>query len=166
MILISLALRLLTGFDAGQEAIRRLSIIVTYAMSITVFMIMAEFFTAFYSQVPSHMYALKYFFVGLYGGNSFVLISWIFAVLCLLALILLLNPKTRGDEKWLTIACASTFIALAIEKEFPLRWVDSSPIPSAGSPSTGRLRLNLASWSEYGRWVHFCLACSIVCSSQ
>ena len=116
LILISLALRRFTGFDAGQEAIRRLSIIVTYAMSITVFMIMAEFFTAFYSHVPSHMYALKYFFVGLYGGNSFVLISWIFAVLCLLALILLLNPKTRGDEKWLTIACASTFIALAIEK--------------------------------------------------
>ena len=29
---------------------------------------------------------------------------------------MLRNPKTRGDEKWLTIACASTFIALAIEK--------------------------------------------------
>lgn len=116
LILISLALRRFTGFDAGQEAIRRLSIIVTYAMSITVFMILAEFFTAFYSQVPGHMYALKYFFTGLYGANSFVLISWVFAGLCLLALILLLNPATRRDEKWLTVACASTFAALAIEK--------------------------------------------------
>ena len=116
LILISLALRRFAGFDAGQEAIRRLSIIVTYAMSITVFMILAEFFTAFYSQVPSHMYALKYFFTGLYGGNGFIVISWIFAALCLLALILLLNPATRKDEKWLTIACISTFVALAIEK--------------------------------------------------
>ena len=116
LILICLALRRFTGFDAGQEAIRRLSVIVTYAMSITVFMILAEFFTAFYSQVPSHMYALKYFFVGLYGGNSFIAISWVFAGLCLLSLILLLNPATRKDEKWLTIACVATFIALAIEK--------------------------------------------------
>ena len=116
LILISLTLRRFAGFDAGQEAIRRLSIIVTYAMSITVFMILAEFFTAFYSQVPSHMYALKYFFVGLYGGNGFIVISWVFAILCLTALILLLNPSTRQDEKWLTIACISTFVALAIEK--------------------------------------------------
>ena len=116
LILISLALRRFAGFDAGQEAIRRLSLIVTYAMSITVFMVLVEFFTAFYSQVPSHMYALKYFFVGLYGANGFILISWVFVILCLLALLLLLNPATRKNETWLTVACISTFVALAIEK--------------------------------------------------
>lgn len=116
LILLSFALRRFSGFDAGQEAVRRLSVIVTYALSITVFMILAEVFTAFYSQVPGHMYSLQYFFAGLAGGNAFVLLSWLFAGLCLLALVLLLNPATRNDEKWLAIACLATFVSLAIEK--------------------------------------------------
>ena len=39
----------------ATEAIRALSLIVTYAMAINVFFILMEVFTAFYSQIPGHM---------------------------------------------------------------------------------------------------------------
>ncbi len=45
-------LRKYTKFDAGWEAIRALSKIVTYAMVISVFFVLCELFTVYYSQIP------------------------------------------------------------------------------------------------------------------
>ncbi len=54
LILLCLVLRRLTSFDAGNEAIRKLGIIVTYAMTVNVFFLALELFTALYSHVPEH----------------------------------------------------------------------------------------------------------------
>ena len=116
LILICFALKKLTGFDAGKEAIKKLSVIVTYAFSITIFMLLMDIFTAFYSQVPSKMYSLTYLYFGLDGYNFLVPFMWVFVALSVLALILLLNPKTRSNDTMLIIACASVFVAMFIEK--------------------------------------------------
>ena len=52
LILICLFLRKYTKFDAGWEAIRSLAKIVTYAMIISVFFVLCELFTVFYSRIP------------------------------------------------------------------------------------------------------------------
>jgi molybdopterin-containing oxidoreductase family membrane subunit len=120
LILICFLLRKISRFDAGDEAIRKLAIIVTYAMTTTVFLVGLELFTAFYSQVPGKMAALIYLFVGYQGMGNLVLLIWVFAVLAILATVLLLNPKTRANETTLTIACLAVFISLWIEKGLAL----------------------------------------------
>jgi len=58
----------------ATEAIRALSLIVTYAMAINVFFILMEVFTVFYSQIPGHMEPFQYMFAGLEG--RWALVPW------------------------------------------------------------------------------------------
>ena len=116
LIIICFLLKKFAGFDAGKEAIRKLSLIVTYSMCITIFMVAVEFFTAFYSQVPWHMATLQYLFAGLHGHSGFVPFMWVFAILSVVALVLLIPKKTREKESTLLIGCISVFISMWIEK--------------------------------------------------
>jgi molybdopterin-containing oxidoreductase family membrane subunit len=116
LILLCFLIRRFTRFDAGKEAIQKLAQIVTYAMIISVFFVGLEVFTAFYSKIPGHMHALQYLFVGLEGHRKLVPFMWLFAILAVFALALLLNPRTRENEKTLVIACASVFLSMWLEK--------------------------------------------------
>jgi molybdopterin-containing oxidoreductase family membrane subunit len=116
LILFSFLIKKHTKFDPGQEAIDKLTTIMTYAMLISVFFVGLEFFTAFYSQIPSHMHSLIYLFLGLEGHGKLVPFMWMFAVLCIVAVVLLLNPNTRKNEKMLKLACGSVFAAMWLEK--------------------------------------------------
>ncbi len=116
LILICFALRKFANFDAGKEAIRKLALIVTYAFSITLFLVAVEFFVSFYSQVPGHMSSLQYLFFGLDGHAELRPLMWVFAILSVIALYLLINKKTRENESTLIFACAAVFIAMLIEK--------------------------------------------------
>ncbi|MEW6663294.1 MAG: sulfate reduction electron transfer complex DsrMKJOP subunit DsrP [Bacillota bacterium] len=151
LILLCFLLRRVSKFDAGDEAIRRLSVIVTYAMAVTVFFVGLEFFTAFYSQVPGHMHALEYLFVGYQGKGNLVPFMWTFAFLAVVALVLLLNPKTREKENTLKIACAAVFISLWIEKGLGL--VIAGYIPNAFEqvveyvPTAPELMITIGIWA-------------------
>jgi Ni/Fe-hydrogenase subunit HybB-like protein len=116
LILLAFLIKKYTKFDPGKEAIDKLAQIVTYAMLISVFFVGLEFFTAFYSNIPSHMEALQYLFVGIHGHGKLVPFMWTFAILAVVAIALLINPKTRKNEKTLKIACAAVFISMWIEK--------------------------------------------------
>lgn len=116
LILICYALKKFANFDAGKKAIDKLALIVTYSLCITLFMVGVEFFTAFFSQVPGHMAALRFLFVGSHGNSSFVPLMWTFVVLSVVAVALLIPRKTRENDKTLVIACASVFFAMMIEK--------------------------------------------------
>jgi molybdopterin-containing oxidoreductase family membrane subunit len=116
LILLAFLVKRYTKFDPGREAIDKLSQIVTYAMLISVFFVGLEFFTAFYSNIPSHKHALVYLFVGLEGHGKLVPFMWTFAILAVVAIALLINPKTRKDDKMLKIACACVFISMWLEK--------------------------------------------------
>ena len=107
LILLAYLVKKHTKFDPGQEAIEKLAVIMTYAMIISVFFVGLEFFTAFYSQIPSHMHSLVYLFKGLEGHRFLVPFMWLFALLAVGALAMLLNPNTKRDEKKLKIACGA-----------------------------------------------------------
>lgn len=115
LILLCFLLRRLTGYDVGKKAIRGLSVIVTYAMVINVFFILMEFFTAMYSRVPG----LTEDFQDLYLGTIRTsLLPWgrTSVVLMAAALILLLVPRMRRNEKTLALACALVFSSLWMDK--------------------------------------------------
>jgi molybdopterin-containing oxidoreductase family membrane subunit len=116
LILLCLFLRKRTKFDAGDQAIQTLSKIVTYAAIISIFFVLLELFTAFYSQIPGHMHGLQYLFFGLEGHARLTPWMWTSVMLAFTAVALLINPATRKNEMTLKIACFSIFFSLWIEK--------------------------------------------------
>jgi molybdopterin-containing oxidoreductase family membrane subunit len=116
LILMTLLIRRFTRFDPGQEAIRRLALIVTYAMCINVFFILMELFTALYSAIPEHVEHFRFLFLGLPGATALVPWMWASALMSLVALALLLNPKTRNRQGTLVAACIAVFASIWIDK--------------------------------------------------
>jgi len=116
LILLCLILRRLSRFDAGDEAISKISTIVTYAMAINVFFILMEVFTAFYSDIPEHLDHFRYLFVGLEGHHRLVPWMWVSVLLAVLSLVLLVNPKTRHDHRTLSLGCLAVFFSIWIDK--------------------------------------------------
>lgn len=151
LILLAYLVKKYTKFDPGKEAIDKLSVIATYAMVISVFFVGLEFFTAFYSKIPSHMEALKYLFVGLEGHRFLVPFMWLFAVLAVIALVLLINPNTRKNEKTLKIACVAVFLSMWLEKGMGLVIAGFIPNPlnhvREYSPTIPELMIVLGVWA-------------------
>ncbi len=151
LIILCFLVKKYTKFDAGEKAINKLSVIVTYALLISVFFVILEFFTAFYSQIPGHMHGLEYLFVGLEGHGKLVPFMWLFVVLCIVAIALLINPKTRKKEKTLIIACVTTFFAMWLEKGIALVVAGFIPNPfeeiTEYMPTAPELMIALAVWA-------------------
>ncbi len=120
LILLAMLIKKKTKFDPGEEAIQALSKIVTYALIISVFFVFLELFTAYYSKIPGHTQHFDYVLFGLHGHAKLVPWTWLSNILAVVALFLLINPKTRKQEKTLKIACLATFFSLWIEKGITL----------------------------------------------
>ena len=116
LILLLFALKKFGNYDVGKEPILKLAQIVTYGMLINVFFVAMEMFTAFYSGSHHHTIPFQYLFVGIGEHNALVPWMWTSTVMAIVALVLLLNPKTRNDLKILPWACVLVFCAIWIDK--------------------------------------------------
>lgn len=116
LILLALLVRKYTKFDPGKVAIDKLLTIVTYAMLISVFFVILEIFTAFYSNIPSHMETIKYLFVGIDGNHALVPFMWLFAILAVAGVVLLMHPNIRKNESLLIAACLCVFFSMYLDK--------------------------------------------------
>jgi molybdopterin-containing oxidoreductase family membrane subunit len=116
LILLCLAMRRLTSFDAGREPIRKLAVIVTYAMLLNVFFILLELFTALYSQIPEHVEHFEYLYLGLHGQATLAPWMWTSSVLAVVSLVLLLLPSMPRREPVLAATCVMVFASLWIDK--------------------------------------------------
>lgn len=129
LILLALIVRRVTKFDPGKAAIEKLAVIVTYAMIVNIFFVLMEFFTAFYSQVPGHMHGLSYLFFGLGGRAPLVPFMWVAAVLGIGAVIALLFPQVKRDERKLALAAVAIFVATWVDKGLGLIVAGFTPNP-------------------------------------
>ena len=129
LILFCIVLRRLTRFDAGREPLQKLALIITYAMAINVFFVLMELFTAVYSGIPEHIAHFKFLYFGLEGRTTLVPWMWASAILSVIALVLLINPRTRHNERFLVPACIAVFAALWIEKGLGLIIAGFVPSP-------------------------------------
>jgi molybdopterin-containing oxidoreductase family membrane subunit len=116
LIIFCLILKRFGRFDAGEKAIQTLSKIVAYALATSIFFVLVELFSAFYSQIPEHSRHFQYLFAGLEGHHNLVPWMWTSAVLAFVALGMLIIPFIRRKEGWLAVACAFVFVSLWIEK--------------------------------------------------
>jgi molybdopterin-containing oxidoreductase family membrane subunit len=116
LILLAFFVRRISTFDPGRQAIDTLGKIVAYAMTINVFFVLMEVFTAVYSDIPEHLTHFKFLFIGLEGESTLVPWMWTSSVLALVALVVLINPKTRNNHSWLLFGCVAVVVSLWIDK--------------------------------------------------
>jgi molybdopterin-containing oxidoreductase family membrane subunit len=151
LILLTMVMRKLTRFDPGREPLRKLSLIVTYAMIISVFFMLMEIFTVFYSQIPEHMEHFAFLFVGLHGHAVLVPWMWTSVVLAVLSLVLLITPRYRKNDRTLAVASAMVFLSLWIEKGLGLIVGGFVPTPlghvTSYVPTLPEMSITLAIWA-------------------
>ncbi len=116
LILLAFFVRRVSTFDPGKQAIDTLAKIVTYAMTINVFFVLMELFTALYSGIPEHVHHFQFLFMGLEGENTLAPWMWVSSILAIVSLIVLINPKTRGHYSWLRFGCLAVILSLWIDK--------------------------------------------------
>ncbi len=129
LILFCLILKRFARFDAGHKAIQTLATIVAYALATSIFFVLVELFTAFYSQIPGHMHHMTYLFAGLEGHTTIARWMTLSALTAVGALLLLLIPETRKSEPLLALACLGVFLSLWIEKGLGLVVTGFVPSP-------------------------------------
>jgi Ni/Fe-hydrogenase subunit HybB-like protein len=115
-------------FDVGPEALDRLSTLMTYAGIVSLLLGVLEAFTALYSGIPSAGEHLEYLFLGMDGHTGLVALSYVSALLLLLALIVLLVPKLRQNTGLALLATAAVLLSVLLEKGLCL--VTSGFVPS------------------------------------
>ena len=116
LILISFILRKFADFDVGEKAIHKLTTIATYAAIANFFFVGAEFFTAFYSNIPGHKHSLEYLFFGLDGKYQLVPWMWFSMIVGIVSVMILLYQQRRPSKKLLIAACTGIVVSLWIDK--------------------------------------------------
>ncbi len=122
IVLACLIMKRVANFDAGKEAINKITTIIMYAVLINGFFVLLEFFVGYYSRIPGHMHSLEYLFFGLehHGEvyNNLVPFMWTFAIFCVGGLGLLAYGKIKDKltDGLVAAACAMIFIGLYLDK--------------------------------------------------
>ena len=116
-----LIMKRVAHFDAGKEALAKLTTIIIYAALINSFFVILEFFVAYYSNVPGHIESLQYLFFGIHEHghvyNNLVPFMWGSVLLNFGGLGLMAYLKFKeGTDVLLGTACVMIFLALWIDK--------------------------------------------------
>lgn len=114
LILICLVLRKVASFDAGETAIGKLAVIMTYALIINVFFVAVETFTVLYGNIPEHIEHFDFLYLGRDGIYTLVPWMWLSALFAVAAILFLLAPQLR--RRLLPLSCVLVFLSLWLEK--------------------------------------------------
>jgi molybdopterin-containing oxidoreductase family membrane subunit len=129
LILLCLLVRRWWNLRVSDEAIRKIALVVAYALVVHVFFLLVELFTVFYGQVPDYLEPFRYLYVGLDGHAALMPWTWASVVLAVAALALLVAPSTRRRPATLAAACGAAFVAIWIEKGLGLVVAGFVPSP-------------------------------------
>jgi molybdopterin-containing oxidoreductase family membrane subunit len=122
IVIACLIMKRVAHFDAGKEAINKLTTIIMYAALINAFFVCLEFFVGYYSNIPGHKYSLEYLFFGLeHNGhvyNNLVPFMWSSVLLCFggLGLFAYMKISKVYTDLLVGIGCAMIFISLWLDK--------------------------------------------------
>jgi molybdopterin-containing oxidoreductase family membrane subunit len=122
IVIACLIMKRVANFDAGKEAINKLTTIIMYAAIINAFFVLLEFFVGYYSNIPGHIHSLQYLFFGLehHGQvyNNLVPFMWTSVVLCFggLGLFAYMKIAKVSTDLLVGIGCAAIFISLRLDK--------------------------------------------------
>jgi len=154
LILLALAMKKWGNFDTGDQSIDKVAKIVAYAIIITMFFLLMEVFTVFYSQVPEAMAHFQYLLFGLDGHYGLVPWTWASILLACTAIVLLVIPSSRKNHGTLALACAAVFISIWIDKGIGLVIPGFIPSPlgeiSEYRPTLLEILITMGVWAMGG----------------
>ncbi len=122
IVIACLVMKRVANFDAGKEAINKLTTIIMYAAIINAFFVGLEFFVGYYSNIPGHKHSLQYLFFGLehhgHVYNNLVPFMWTSVFLCFgsLALFGYMKIAKVSNDVLVGIGCLAIFFALWLDK--------------------------------------------------
>ncbi len=122
IIIACLVMKRVAHFDAGKEAINKLTTIIMYAAIINAFFILLEFFVGYYSNIPGHKHSLEYLFFGIeHNGhvyNNLVPFMWSSVFLCLggIGLFAYMKIVKFSTDVMIGVGCTMIFVALWLDK--------------------------------------------------
>jgi len=150
IILAFFIIRKQTKMEIKDEAINMLSTIVTFCLSISLFLTLCEVVTELYPSTE-HSFSLKYLIYGKHGLSALVGWFWAALIMNIIAFILLINPRTRKNHSILPFTCAILFVGIWIEKgmAFVLPGMIPSPIGEFAeyTPSWIEIGNSLGAWA-------------------
>jgi Ni/Fe-hydrogenase subunit HybB-like protein len=103
-----------TTYDVPREALMFLRQVVLVALTISMFLLISELFTEFYTD-SAHVVSAQYLFFGLHGHYGLVPWIWTAITFNTVALTILYLPASRS-LRYLNIACVLLVVGLWIEK--------------------------------------------------
>ena len=122
IVIACLIMKRVANFDAGKEAINKLTTIIMYAAIINAFFVCLEFFVGYYSNIPGHIHSLQYLFFGLeHNGheyNNLVPFMWTSVILCFggLGIFAYMKITKVYTDLMVGIGCVAIFISLWLDK--------------------------------------------------
>ncbi|MGB3209101.1 MAG: NrfD/PsrC family molybdoenzyme membrane anchor subunit [Desulforhopalus sp.] len=157
IVMACLVMKRVANFDAGKEAINKLTTIIMYAAIINAFFVLLEFFVGYYSNIPGHMHALQYLFFGIehHGQvyNNLVPFMWSSVLLCFggLGLFAYMKITKVSTDLMVGIGCAMIFIALWLDKGlgFVMGGLAVSPLHEIVEyyPTANEIGITLGIWA-------------------
>ncbi len=129
LILLCMLIARVTGARYPRESLQKLAIIVTYAMVTSMFLLLMEVFTAFYSGMPEDREPFEYLFAGIDGHARLAPWMWVSTILAVCSLALLIVPRFRANGRLLAMACGMVFLSLWIDKGIGLIVAGFVPSP-------------------------------------
>ncbi len=143
-------IRRVSNYPIHQSVIDHLAIIMTVALQITLFFVVAELFTEFYNETEAVMSA-HYLFVGLNGHDQ--LVPWIWTGLGMLAIATFIGTvhPLRRNLLLLNVAAVLTVIGVWIEKGMGFIIPGFVPTPIGEiyeyMPNLNEVLISLGIWS-------------------
>jgi molybdopterin-containing oxidoreductase family membrane subunit len=143
LILLSLVMRRLTGFDPGDRALTKLAKIMAYSMVANVFLLLLELFTAFYSGSPEHIEPWVFLYWSVDGSVAPVVpFMWLSVALAIASLIVVVRRRTYANAGSLVPAAVMIIVSIWIDKGAGMMTGGLNPSP------LGRLTHYFPSWVE------------------
>lgn len=154
LILLCLLIKKVARFEVGTQAIQKIARIVTYALAVQMFFLLAEFFTVFYAGAPEHLLHFRYLLFGLEGQTFVAAPAWISFFLACAAFVLLVNPSTRGNTGTLVVALIAVIVCVWVEKGLGFVVPGFVPAPlgeiSQYRPTVPEVLISLGVWAVGG----------------
>jgi len=150
MIMTFQVVRKISSFPVKQSVIDLLALVMTFALQISLFFVLAEFFTDFYNE-GTHSASIRYLFMGLQGFGSLTPWIWTAIIFNVIAVIILTIHPLRRNMLTLNVACVLCFVGVWIEKGMGLVVPGFIPTPLGEifeySPTSVELSVSLAIWA-------------------
>ncbi|MBT3214519.1 MAG: polysulfide reductase NrfD [Deltaproteobacteria bacterium] len=144
-----LVMRYTKVFPVKDIAIKRLTMIITIALEINLFLLLAEVFTEFYHQTE-HSASAAYLFFGLGGKTALVPWIWSSVFLNISALVIFVLPLKKNTI-FLTLACLFLVVGVWIEKGMGLVVPGFIPTPLGEvyeySPTFIEAQISMGVWA-------------------